>query len=117
MLFEEVGEYNEYHWASPCGPDGQGNWGDGSAFACATNVLPKYLALPEVQVALNVIKSGETPLQWAEWDGDAPNYNITEADAQPVYRALLAANVSMLIYSGLADTGVQGSCGHHSQRG
>ena len=39
-------------------------------------------------------------------DGDAPNYNITEADAQPVYRELLAANISTLIYSGLADTGV-----------
>ena len=22
-LFEEVGEYNQYHWGSPCGPDGQ----------------------------------------------------------------------------------------------
>lgn len=37
-LFGEVGEYNEYHWASACGPDGQGNWGDGSAFACTTGL-------------------------------------------------------------------------------
>ena len=57
-LFTEVGEYNEYHWASPCGPDGQGNWGDGSAFACATGVLPAYLAEPAAQRALNVISAG-----------------------------------------------------------
>lgn len=37
---------------------------------------------------------------------DSPFYNITEADAQPAYRALLDANVSMLIYSGLMDTSV-----------
>ena len=70
-LFTEVGEYNEYHWASPCGPDGQGNWGDGSAFACATGVLPQYLALAATQVALGVIDHGEKPLAWTQWDGDA----------------------------------------------
>ena len=55
---------------------------------------------------MHVIGSGEPPIEWTQWDGDAPNYNITEADAQPVYRALLAANISTLIYSGLSDTGV-----------
>ena len=105
-LFVEVGEYNEYHWASPCGPDGQGNWGDGSAFACATDVMPRYLALPQTQRALGVIAGAEPPLEWTQWDGDAPMYHITEADARPRYRDLLAHNVSMLIYSGLADTGV-----------
>jgi serine carboxypeptidase-like clade 2 len=105
-LFLEVGDYNEYHWASPCGSDGQGNWGDGSAFACANNVLPTYLALGPTQVALNVIKPGAPPVTWQAWDGDAPDYNITVPDAQPVYSELLAANVSTLIYSGLSDTAV-----------
>ena len=105
-LFEEVGQYNEYHWASPCGPDGQGNWGDGSAFACATGVLPRYLALASTQRALGVIGAGEPPMTWQAWDGDAPDYNITLADAQPTYRALLDARVRMLIYSGLSDTAV-----------
>ena len=105
-LFVEVGDYNEYHWASPCGPNGQGNWGDGSAFACATGVLPRFLSLAPTQVALNVIPQGAPPVQWQAWDGDAPDYNITEADAQPMYRELLRANVSTLIYSGLSDTAV-----------
>ena len=40
------------------------------------------------------------------WDGDWSGYNITAADVQPVYRALLEANYSVLIYNGLRDTGV-----------
>ena len=40
------------------------------------------------------------------WDGDWPGYNITAFDVQPAYRQLLAANVSVLVYNGLRDTGV-----------
>jgi hypothetical protein len=105
-LFIEVGEYNQYHFGSPCGPDGQGNWGAGDAFACANGVLQAYLALPETQEALNVIRPGEAPLNWTAWDGDSPFYHITAADVQPAYRELLGAGVPMLIYSGLRDTGV-----------
>ena len=105
-LIRDLGDYNFYHWASPCGPEGQGNWGDGSAFACGNGVLEAYLALPETQRALNVIGAGEPPLTWQQWDGDSQFYNITTADALPAYRELLEHNVSVLIYNGLADTGV-----------
>jgi hypothetical protein len=55
-------------------------------------------------VALNVIKPGAAPLKWQAWDGDSPFYNITMADAQPFYKAILQNNYSMLIYNGLRDT-------------
>ncbi len=105
-VFEEAGEYNQYHWASPCGPDGQGNWGDGTSFTCATGVLSRYLASAATQRELGVIGPGEKPRAWADWDGDSTFYNISIADTQPAYRELLAHNVSVLVYEGLADTGV-----------
>ena len=106
-LFVEVGEYNQYNMDSPCGPEGQGNWGDGTGFACANGALEKYVALPDVQAAMHVISSArDAPRMWQEWDGDSNFYNISLPDARPVYRALLAANVSTLIYSGLRDTAV-----------
>ena len=75
-LFEELGEYNQYHWASACGADGQGDWGAGDAFACAGGplgggVLPSYLARADVQRALHVLGANEsTPRKWVAWDGD-----------------------------------------------
>ena len=110
-LFEEVGEYNVYHWASPCGArdalaSGQGNWGDGSSFSCDGKVLAEWLALPATQLALGAIQPGDAPKTWQMWDGDSDLYNITEADAQPAYREVLASGAKILIYSGLSDTGV-----------
>eukprot|EP00947_MAST-08B_sp_MAST-8B-sp1_P002985 g2985.t1 len=106
-LFEELGEYNQYHWGSPCGADGQGNWGTGSAYRCSNGVLQEYLAEPATQVALGVIASvSDPPRNWTQWDGDSPFYTITAADTLPTYRALLAANVSVLVYNGLRDTAV-----------
>jgi len=105
-LEEEIGDYNSYHFGSPCGPDEQGNWGDGSAFSCGSMAATRsYFNDLEVQRALHAVPASATEaLKWTTWDGDAPFYNITVADAQPVYRALLAANYSMLIYNGLRDT-------------
>lgn len=107
-FFRELGHYNTYHWSSPCGPDSQGNWGDGSSYTCVGTSLTDYLATAQVQRALNVIP--DTPsskaIEWKAWDGDWEGYNITLADAQPIYRTLLKANYSMLIYNGLRDTGV-----------
>lgn len=104
-LFEAAGEYNEYHLGSPCGPDGGGNWGDGTGFSCgASSALAKYLASGEVQCALHAIPCGTEPRHWQQWDGDSTLYNITEADTQPAYRRLLAAGVRVLIYNGLRDT-------------
>jgi hypothetical protein len=40
------------------------------------------------------------------WDGDSPFYNITMADARPIYSMLLQHNYSMTIYNGLKDTAV-----------
>ena len=105
-LSEEVGAYNVYHWASPCGPDGQGDWGDGRGFACAGDLLSTYLADRHVQSALGVISPNEPTRRWMQWDGTMPKYNITLADAQPAYRELLASGVRVLVYNGLADTGV-----------
>ena len=110
-LFEEVGEYNVYHWASPCGArdalaSGQGNWGDGASFSCDGKVLAEWLALPATQLALGAIQPGDAPKTWQMWDGDSDLYNITEADAQPAYREVLASGAKILIYSGLSDTGV-----------
>lgn len=45
-------------------------------------------------------------LEWRQWDGTFPLYNITLADAQPAYRAVLQARVRLFIYNGLRDTGV-----------
>ncbi|CAK0889525.1 unnamed protein product, partial [Prorocentrum cordatum] len=102
-LEEEIGDYNNAladHFGSPCGPDEQGNWGDGSAFSCGSMAATRsYFNDLEVQRALHAVPASATEaLKWTTWDGDAPFYNITVADAQPVYRALLAANYSMLIY-------------------
>ena len=106
-VFEEAGEYNEYHWGSPCGPDDHGNWGDGSGYTCLQGVLETYLALPEVQQQLNVISPGQPPRSWQQWDGDSPGfYNISVPDTQPAYRALIAAKMRVLIYEGLGDTAV-----------
>jgi len=108
-LFEEAGEYNFYHLGSPCGPGGTGNWGDGAGYSCgAWEALDAYLADAEVQCALHAIPCDNKtkPRRWQQWDGDSPFYNITEADAQPAYRALLAAGVRILVYNGLRDTAV-----------
>lgn len=69
-------------------------------------MLEVYLGLAQTQRALNVIGPDSPPITWEEWDGDSHFYNITTADAQPAYRELLEHNVSLLIYNGLADTGV-----------
>ena len=105
-LIVEVGAYNEYHWGSPCGPYGQGNWGDGRTYTCANGVMDKFFALAETQIAMNVIKPGDAPREWKAYDGDSPFYTITADDVQPQMRALLAANVSVLVYNGLMDTAV-----------
>lgn len=105
-VFEEVGTYNEYHYGSPCGGDGQGNWGAGTGFACGSGALSSYLSRRETQRALHVITGNEPAREWRAWDGDSPLYNITATDVQPSYRALLAAGVSTLIYNGLLDTAV-----------
>ena len=115
-LAMEVGSFNVYHLASACGASAQGNWGDGSGFACAGGadggaavdggVLAEYLAMPQTQRALHVISDGQPPLTWQAWDGTMPGYNISIPDVQPAYRALLAGGVRTLIYNGLRDTGV-----------
>ena len=48
-VFKEVGVYNQYSWGSPCGPDGDGNWGRGDAFQCRARYfffLPKDPNIP-----------------------------------------------------------------------
>ena len=108
-LLEELGEYNEYSRGSACGPDGSGNWGDGSGFSCgADTALRQYLASAEVQEALHVLPpgSGQSPLRWQWWDGDSPFYRITNPNVVPTYSALLAGGYEVVIYNGLRDTGV-----------
>ena len=108
-VFEEVAVYNQYSWGSPCGPDGDGNWGEGAAFECGgSTALSLYLTTLETQKALHVVApTASVPLAWQMWDGDSPFYNITAANVLPTYEALLAASkVPVLIYNGLRDTGV-----------
>eukprot|EP00931_Biecheleriopsis_adriatica_P046670 TRINITY_DN26821_c0_g1_i1.p1 TRINITY_DN26821_c0_g1~~TRINITY_DN26821_c0_g1_i1.p1 ORF type:complete len:506 (+),score=67.59 TRINITY_DN26821_c0_g1_i1:58-1575(+) len=105
-VFQSIGPFNVYHMDGPCGPDGQGNWGEGDAFACGSEeALTDYLSMIEVQKALNAIPANATEtLAWQMWDGDGSNYNITVADARPFYREVLDAGIPVLIYNGLRDT-------------
>ena len=107
-VFEDVATYNQYSWGSPCGPDGDGNWGAGAAFVCgAADALSTYLLTLETQRALHVVApNAKAPIAWEAWDGDSSFYDITAANVLPVYKSLLAANVTMLIYNGLRDTAV-----------
>ena len=63
-VLEEIAVYNQYSWGSPCGPDGTGNWGDGTGFSCgASEGLQRYLSSAATQRALHVIGAGsDTPL-------------------------------------------------------
>ena len=109
-LIEELGAYNEYSRGSPCGPNGNGNWGDGSGFSCGGDIaLKRYLRNVTVQRALHVLPSDNSsvPLPWQWWDGDSPGlYNISNPNIIPTYAALLEQNYQVLIYNGLRDTGV-----------
>ena len=90
-VLEEIAEYNQYSWGSPCGPDGSGNWGDGTGFSCGGDevsgrvggkvigsVLPPsspncqalsaYLSRVDTQRALHVIPENATKaLSWEAW--------------------------------------------------
>ena len=115
-VFLEAAEFNTYHLASACGPDGQGNWGDGDGFACSgkptgggDGALQRYLGDAATQAALHALAdAGDAARAWRTWDGDSALYDITLADATPVYASLLAdeTNCSVLVYNGLRDAGV-----------
>jgi hypothetical protein len=40
-LVKELGEYNEYSKGSPCGAEGNGNWGNGDGFSCGADLALK----------------------------------------------------------------------------
>jgi serine carboxypeptidase-like clade II len=107
-VLEEIAEYNQYSWGSPCGPDGSGNWGDGAGFSCgADEALQRYLSGTATQRALHVLPPSATqPLPWQAWDGDSPLYVITAPSVLPAYAALLRAGYGVTIYNGLRDTAV-----------
>ena len=107
-VLAEIGEYNEYSYGSPCGPDGSGNWGDGAGFSCGGDVaLQRYLSSAAAQHALHVLPAGsDTPLKWQAWDGDSPLYTIIADNVVPTYGALLRQGYGVTIYNGLRDTAV-----------
>mmetsp|Transcript_65728 Transcript_65728/g.140612 ORF Transcript_65728/g.140612 Transcript_65728/m.140612 type:complete len:525 (-) Transcript_65728:24-1598(-) len=107
-LFEELGQFNVYHWSSPCGPEEQGNWGDGSAFSCGSeSAQQKYFNTPEVQRDIHAIGDSDVkPKSWQMWDGDWPGYNISRPDVISVYAQLLKSGYDVLIYNGLRDSAV-----------
>lgn len=64
------GRYNEYSRGTACGPDGSGNWGDGTGFSCGADIaLRQYLSSVKVQQALHILPpgSGQIPLKWQWW--------------------------------------------------
>lgn len=108
-LLEELAEYNEYSRGTACGPDGSGNWGDGSGFSCGADLaLREYLSGVAAQKALHVLPAASAgpALAWKWWDGDSPFYTITNPNIVPTYAALLAEGYGVTIYNGLRDTGV-----------
>ena len=107
-VFEDVAAWNQYSYGSACGPDGSGNWGDGSGFSCGADAaLKEYLSGVAVQEALHALPPGSsTPLKWQAWDGDSPLYVIVAENVVPVYAALLEEGYGVTIYNGLRDTAV-----------
>jgi len=107
-FFDELGPFNTYHWSSPCGPEGQGNWGDGTAFACGTELAQdSYFHRLDVQKAIHAVDENATePISWKTYDGDWPGYNISRPDVVSLYSDLMANGHEVLIYNGLRDSAV-----------
>ena len=41
----------------------------------------RYLALARTQRALHAISEGSQPVEWTQWDGDAPMYHASHPNA------------------------------------
>ena len=108
-VFQELGAYNMYSRGSSCGPNGNGNWGNGDGYSCGADVaLKRYLRSAAVQQSLHAIPTEQkTPLPWQWWDGDSPGlYNISNPDIVTTYASLLRNGIGVTVYNGLRDTGV-----------